>query len=123
MEFKSNKGIFIQIAENICNQILAGNLQSGDRIPSVRDLASNFEVNRNTVMRTYTYLQDQNIIENKRGIGFFVSQHAKKQVLEKEKQEFFKNELPYLIKKIGLLKLNSNDLSELIIQIKNNDIK
>ncbi|WP_139958529.1 GntR family transcriptional regulator [Flavicella sediminum] len=121
MEFKSNKGIFLQIATTICNQILEGKLKPTERVPSVRDLAVELEVNRNTVMRTYSHLQDEQIFENKRGIGFFVSANAVEQIREKEKKEFFQQELPYLLKKIELLQLNSTDLNQLISEIKKND--
>lgn len=121
MEFKSNKGIFLQIADNLCNQILEGKLEPRMRVPSVRDLASELEVNRNTVMRTYSFLQEENIFENKRGIGFFVSENAILQIKEKNKKDFFENEIPYLLKKIKLLQLNSNDLKQIVAEIKNND--
>jgi len=121
MEFKSNKGIFLQIADNLCNQILDGKLKAHDRVPSVRDLASELEVNRNTVMRSFSYLQDENIFTNKRGVGFFVSENALELIKHKEKKEFFENEQPYLIEKIRLLKLNSKDLEKVIVEIKNND--
>lgn len=121
MEFKSNKGIFLQIATTLCNQILEGKLKPNERVPSVRDLAVELEVNRNTVMRTYSHLQDEQIFENKRGVGFFVSENAVQQIKEKEKKEFFENEIPYLLKKIKLLQLNSTDLKSLIKEIKKND--
>jgi len=57
MDFKSTKGIFQQIADNLCHQILEGKLPPGERVPSVRDLAADFEVNRNTLLRTYAILQ------------------------------------------------------------------
>lgn len=121
MDFKSSKGIFLQIADNLCHQILEGLLKPGDRVPSVRDLAAEFEVNRNTVMRTYTNLQDAGIFDNKRGIGFFISENAVELVRASEKTNFFSHELPDFIRKVQLLKLNSNDLSELVNEIKNND--
>lgn len=121
MEFKANKGIFLQIADNLCNQILEGKLLPEERVPSVRDLAVEFEVNRNTVMRSYAYLQDEAIFENKRGVGFFVAEHAVLKIKAKEKLDFFENELPILLKKIELLKLNSKDLELVIKEIKNND--
>ena len=121
MEFKSKKGIFLQIADSLCNQILDGKLQPKDRVPSVRDLASELEVNRNTVMRTFSYLHDEKIFDNKRGIGFFVSENAMQLIKEKEKKAFFENEEPYLLEKIRLLKLDSNDLQQIISEIKNND--
>jgi DNA-binding transcriptional regulator YhcF (GntR family) len=122
MEFKATKGIYLQIAESICNQILDGILKPNERVPSVRDLATELEVNRNTVMRTYNYLQTEQIFENKRGVGFFVSENAIKLIKNKDKQAFFKNELPNLIEKIRLLKLNSNDLNAVITELKHNDL-
>lgn len=121
MEFQASKGIFLQIADNLCRQILEGLLKPGDRVPSVRDLAEEFEVNRNTVMRTYTNLQEAGIFENKRGIGFFISENAAELVRAKEKAGFFSQELPEFILKVKLLKLNSTDLSQLITEINNND--
>ncbi len=121
MDFKSSKGIFLQIADNLCHQILEGQLNPGDRIPSVRDLAAEFEVNRNTVMRTYTNLQEAGIFDNKRGIGFFISDNAPQLIHDSEKANFFSHELPEFLLKIKLLKLNSTDLNELFTEIKNND--
>ncbi|HEY3370908.1 MAG TPA: GntR family transcriptional regulator [Prolixibacteraceae bacterium] len=121
MDFKSSKGIFLQIADNLCHQVLEGQLKPGDRVPSVRDLAAEFEVNRNTVMRTYTILQESGIFDNKRGIGFFIAENAAGLVRASEKANFFSHDYPEFIQKVKLLKLNSNDLTDLIIEIKNND--
>ena len=121
MEFKSTKGIYLQIADRLCNQILDGQLRPDDRVPSVRDLASELEVNRNTIMRTFSYLQEEDIFYNKRGVGFFVSENAHERIKKREKKEFFENEMPYLLEKIRLLKLNSDELQDIISEIKNND--
>jgi len=121
IDFKSTKGIFQQIAENLCHQILAGTLPPGERVPSVRDLAIEFEVNRNTLLRTYSILEDAGIIINKRGIGFFVSENAVELIRASEKAEFYTNELPMFIQKVKLLKLNSKDLNDLLTAIKENE--
>jgi GntR family transcriptional regulator len=121
MDFKSTKGIYLQIVDNLCRQILEGQLQAGDRVVSVRDLASEFEVNHNTVMRAYTNLQESGIFDNKRGIGFFVSEKALELIQATEKANFFSQDLPDFLLKVKLLKLNSADLKELITAIKNND--
>ena len=118
VDFKSAKGIFLQIAENICHQILEGKLPVGERVPSVRDIAADFEVNRNTVLRTYALLDDKGIIENKRGVGFFVSGRAIIIIQAEEKEEFFRTELPEFIQKVKLLHLTENDLQELLSVIK-----
>lgn len=121
IDFKSTKGIFQQIAENLCHQILAGTLPPGERVPSVRDLAIEFEVNRNTLLRTYSILEDAGIITNKRGIGFFVSENAIELIRASERTEFFSNELPMFIQKVKLLKLSSKDLTDLLTVIKENE--
>jgi len=121
IDFKSTKGIFLQIAENICRQILEGVLKAGDRVPSVRDLAADFEVNRNTILRTYALLDESGIFENRRGVGFFVSTKAVEIIQASERKEFFTNDLPEFIQKVKLLKLSENDLFELIIVLKNNE--
>lgn len=121
MEFQSTKGIFLQIADNLCHQVLEGQLKPGDRVPSVRDLAVEYEVNRNTVMRTYSILEESGIFDNKRGIGFFISEKAIELVINKEKASFFAQELPAFTHKVKLLHLNSKDLKELITEIKQND--
>lgn len=120
IDFKSTKGIFQQIADNLCHQILEGKLPPGERVPSVRDLAVEFEVNRNTLLRTYSILEDASIILNKRGIGFFVAENAVELIRKNEKTEFFNNDLPEFMRKVELLKLTESDLSDLIIILKNN---
>ena len=121
MDFKSTKGIYLQIVDNLSQQILEGQLQAGDRVSSVRDLAAEFEVNHNTVMRAYTNLQESGIFDNKRGIGFFVSDKALELIKSNEKANFFSHDLPYFLTKVKLLQLNSTDLTELLSAIKNND--
>lgn len=120
IDFKTSKGIFQQIAENICRQILEGRLKPGERIPSVRDLAETYEVNRNTLLRTYSILENEGIAINKRGIGFFVTNNAVDLIHAYERKEFFAEELPEIIRKVKLLHLTENDLSELLTIIKNN---
>lgn len=121
IDFKSSKGIFQQIADNLCHQILEGKLPPGERVPSVRDLAVEFEVNRNTLLRTYSILEDAGIIVNKRGIGFFVAANAVELIRASEKAAFFSNELPEFTRKVELLQLTETDLQELLTLIKNNN--
>lgn len=121
IDYKSTKGIFQQIADNLCHQILEGKLMPGERVPSVRDLSAEFEVNRNTLLRTYALLNEAGIFDNKRGVGFFVSENAIDLIRASEKTEFFSNELPVFIQKVKLLGLKETDLAELLTIIKNNE--
>ena len=121
IDYKVSKGIFQQIADNLCLQILEGKLNAGDRVPSVRDLSVEFEVNRNTLLRTYSILNEAGIFDNKRGVGFFVSDNAIELIRGSEKTEFFSNELPAFIKKVKTLRINSDELKELLTAIKENE--
>ena len=76
MNFKDNKAIYLQIADRIGDQILSGTLTPEGKVPSVRELAAEIEVNANTVARTYDHLQQNGIIYTKRGLGYFVSPDA-----------------------------------------------
>ena len=113
MEFNDNKAIYLQITDLFLDEILMKKWNGGDRIPSVRELAINTEVNPNTVMRTYNYLQEKGIIFNKRGIGYFLAEDAYKETLKLRKEEFIKEELPQIFKTIRLLDIEFKDLEEL----------
>ena len=110
MDFKDNKAIYLQIADLFCENILQKKWNEGERIPSVRETAVNIEVNPNTVMRTFNFLQDMDIIFNKRGIGYFVSDDAFKKTLHFKKDTFIKNDLPVIFKTMELLDINFDDL-------------
>jgi DNA-binding transcriptional regulator YhcF (GntR family) len=112
VEFDNNKSIFMQIAETISEKVVRGAYPPGEKIPSVRELAEELGVNPNTVMRTYTELQSSNILENKRGIGYFVNVDAQKIILQRKKAEFFKKVLPEFIRQAALLGITSSDLKK-----------
>jgi DNA-binding transcriptional regulator YhcF (GntR family) len=111
MEFKDNQAIYLQIADHFYENILLRKWKPGDRIPSVREMAVNIEVNPNTVMRTYNYLQDNGIIFNKRGIGYFVSEDGYQKTKALRKENFISMELPKFFKEMDLLKLTMEDVN------------
>jgi GntR family transcriptional regulator len=110
MQFRESSSIYLQIADYICEKILLKEWKAGERIPSVRELAMQLEVNPNTVMRTYEFLQQQNIIYNQRGIGFFVSADAVQNVLHYRKTDFVQNDLPHLFRNMFLLGIDPEHL-------------
>ena len=113
MKFRKQRAIYLQIGDYLCENILTSTYAPGDKIPSVRDMAVSVEVNPNTVMRTYTDLQQKGILFNQRGIGFFVADDAVEKILEMKKREFLKADLPDFFKTIRLLNLQYEDLQEL----------
>jgi len=110
MEFKDKQSIYLQIADHICEQILLGKWPPGERIPSVRDLAAFMEVNPNTVMRTYEFLTNKEIISNKRGIGYSTSENANEQIRTYRKERFLDSELPDVFRTMYLLDINLDEL-------------
>lgn len=112
MNFKDNKAIYLQIADHLCDEILQDKYLEEERIPSVREYASIVEVNVNTCMRTYDWLQNQDIIFTKRGLGYFVNHGAKDTILAMRKHEFFEDFLPDLTKKMQTLGISAEELIE-----------
>ncbi|MBX3255009.1 MAG: GntR family transcriptional regulator [Chitinophagaceae bacterium] len=110
MQFKDNQSIYLQIADHICEKVLLKEWKPEERIPSVRELAMQLEVNPNTVMRTFDFLQQQEIIYNQRGIGYFVKGDAYKKALDYRKNEFLQQELPGLFRNLYLLGMSIGDL-------------
>lgn len=110
MNFKENKPIYQQIADRICDDILLGVYLPGSRIPSVREYAATVEVNANTVMRTFETLENLEIIFNKRGIGFFVSDDAKERILQIRQKSFIDDEIDYFFRQLMTLGIGEDTL-------------
>lgn len=110
MEFNSNKSIYLQICDNICERILSGDLKPDARIPSVREYGADIGVNPNTVMRSYEKLTGEGIIYNRRGIGYFIAPNAKDVVLSTLRKEFIENEVPQIVKRMNLLGIRPEDV-------------
>ena len=110
MTFSSDKAIYIQMADRLCDEIVAGTYKAHDRIPSVREYAVMLEVNTNTAVKAYDELARANIIYNKRGLGYFVTKGAKKQILKERKRVFMKERLPELFRQMQLLGITLEDV-------------
>lgn len=110
MDFNSHKPIYLQICDQLYEKILSGELHPEDRISSVRELGVELGVNPNTVMRSYDNLQNNGIIYNKRGIGYFITINAKELVFREQKDYFIKEDLPLVFKKMDLYGIKPEDL-------------
>ncbi|MEL6559352.1 MAG: GntR family transcriptional regulator [Bacteroidota bacterium] len=112
MEFQNGKSIFLQIADSLTERILNNEFAPDSKIPSVREMASEVGVNPNTIMRTYSELQSMNIIENKRGIGYYVKTDAKELIRQKKRDEFFNELLPGFLKQAKVLGITNDELKK-----------
>lgn len=121
MEFKKSLSIFEQIGMSVQENIISNAWKEGERIPSVRDFATNIQVNPNTVMRSYTLLQDQGILENRRGIGFFVANGARERSLLTRKEQFAEDFLPELFVAMDQLGIQWDELKNYYVNWKKNE--
>jgi DNA-binding transcriptional regulator YhcF (GntR family) len=121
MEFRDKQAIYMQIADYFGSNILQEQWKADEKVPSVRQLAVELEVNPNTVMRAYTHLQESGVIYNKRGIGYFVSLNAKSILIDMIKQQFIEVELPEFYRKMQLIGLTFKDLEEMFEKWKLNN--
>jgi len=110
MEFKETQAIYLQIGDYICEQILLGRWNEGDRILSVRELGVALQVNPNTVMRTFDFLQSIEIIFNKRGVGYFVSEDAKTKIVTFRRKQFIEQDLPVFFKNLNILGMTFEEI-------------
>ena len=110
MQFRESQAIYLQIADYVCEKVLLTEWPPGERIPSVRELAVQLEVNPNTVMRTYEFLQQKDIIFNQRGIGFFASQDAVRLAAQYRKEVFIEKDLPQVFRSLFLLGMDPDEL-------------
>jgi len=111
MDFRETQAIYLQIVEWICEQIILQVWNTGDKIPSVRELAVELEVNPNTIARSYEHLQSMELVVNKRGIGLFVADLSRDKATEYLKKQFIEKNLPQMFNYIKLLNISMEDLN------------
>jgi len=87
LDFRSGLPIYIQITNQIENQVVGGKLQPGDQLPTVRALASDLRVNFNTVARAYRMLDEARIISTQQGRGTYITEIPPPEVKEKLRNE------------------------------------
>ena len=110
MNFTTEKAIYVQIADRLCDEILTGKYSDDARIPSVREYAVLLEVNTNTTVKSYDLLAQQGIIYNKRGLGYFVTAGAKEKILEERRKEFMEQKLPEMFRQMRLLGIGMEEV-------------
>ena len=112
MNFKDKEAIYLQIADYMSEHILLGKWKPDEKIPSVRELAGDIQVNPNTVMRTYEHLQNQDIIFNRRGLGHYVANDALEKIKSIRKERFLQQELPDFFRSLYLLDISFDEMQK-----------
>jgi GntR family transcriptional regulator len=98
LNFKSGKPVYLQVVDQVKSAVASGAAQSGDPLPSIRPLAEELRVNRNTVAKAYTELERQGVIETAAGRGCFISANGS------------------LLRKDARMKLVTEEMDEAVVQ-------
>ena len=109
-QWNDSQPIYWQLKERTIAMILDGTLAEGDALPSVRTVASDFQLNPITVSKSYQTLVDEGLVEKRRGLGMFVCDGAKQQLVESERQKFITEEWPAMVNRIRQLGLDMTQL-------------
>ena len=117
MAFNNDKAIYLQIADRLSDEILAGVYKAFDRIPSVREYAATLGVNANTAVKAYDQLAQEGIIFNKRGLGYFVAEDAQRHIKQTRRQTFLKTVLPEFVRQMKLLDISWEELKEAVASV------
>lgn len=109
-QWNDSQPIYWQLKERTIAMILDGTLAEGDALPSVRTVASDFQLNPITVSKSYQALVDEGLVEKRRGLGMFVCEGARAQLIESERRKFVEEEWPATLERIAQLGLKLEQL-------------
>jgi GntR family transcriptional regulator len=101
--WNDNTPIYRQLKERVVGMMLDGVLKAGDALPSVRQIAAEYQLNPITVSKAYQELVDENLVEKRRGIGMYVTEGASEKLLASERERFMREEWPAMLERIRRL--------------------
>ena len=110
INWNDNTPIYRQLRERVVAMILDGALKEGDALPSVRQVAADFQLNPITVSKAYQELVDENLVEKRRGLGMYVTEGAREALLKNERERFLREEWPPLRERLQRLGLDLEKL-------------
>lgn len=102
--------IYRQLHQRVVAMILDGALNEGDALPSVRQVAAEYQINPLTVSKAYQELVDEQLVEKRRGLGMFVIEGAREALLKSERERFLREEWPMLYSRLQRLGLDLKTL-------------
>ncbi len=111
MAIQDNRPIYLQIANMLMDRIVSERYPDDSRIPSVREVAASAQVNVNTVVRSFEWLERHGIIYNRRGLGYFTAENAARTIADLRREEFFTGEMDYFFERLRQIGMNPAELS------------
>lgn len=123
MEYNDNQPIWLQIYDLMCARIAEGKYPAGERIPSIRELAVEMQVNPNTIVRVYERMESDKMIANRRGVGYFTTDTALTTINEVWRKEFIDNDVPQFIQRMEQFGVGIEEFNRLYQNIINHENK
>ncbi|KQV84651.1 GntR family transcriptional regulator [Massilia sp. Root351] len=108
--WNDNAPIYRQLKERVLGMMLDGLLKPGDALPSVRQIAADYQLNPITVSKAYQELVDESLVEKRRGLGMYVTEGAHEKLLATERERFVREEWPAMVERIRRLGLDLEQL-------------
>jgi GntR family transcriptional regulator len=108
--WNDNVPIYRQLRERVVAMILDGALNEGDALPSVRQVAADYQITPLTVSKAYQELVDEQLVEKRRGLGMFVTDGARQALLRSERESFLREEWPRIRARIERMNLDLQKL-------------
>jgi GntR family transcriptional regulator len=108
--WNDNAPIYRQLKDRVVSMMLDGVLKPGDALPSVRQIAAEYQLNPITVSRAYQELADEALVEKRRGLGMYMTDGARDKLLSSERERFLREEWPLVMERIQRLGLNPDEL-------------
>ncbi|WP_334179865.1 GntR family transcriptional regulator [Pseudoxanthomonas sp.] len=110
IQWSDGAPIYRQLKDRVIAMMLDGILKPGDALPSVRQVAAEYQLNPITVSRAYQELADEALVEKRRGLGMFVTEEAAKKLRGSERERFLTEEWPVVAERIERLGLSIEEL-------------
>ncbi|MEO5566000.1 MAG: GntR family transcriptional regulator [Luteimonas sp.] len=110
IQWTDGSPIYRQLKARVIAMMLDGVLKPGDALPSVRQVAAEYQLNPITVSRAYQELADEALVEKRRGLGMYVTEEASRKLLDSEREHFLTEEWPLVLTRIQRLGLGLEDL-------------
>jgi GntR family transcriptional regulator len=110
IQWSDGAPIYRQLKDRVIAMMLDGLLKPGDALPSVRQVAAEYQLNPITVSRAYQELADESLVEKRRGLGMYVTEEAAKKLLSSERERFLREEWPLVLERIQRLGLHMDEL-------------
>ena len=115
VEWNDKQPIYMQLRELVVERIMDGSFVEGEAVPSVRQVAADYQINHLTVGKAYQELVEIGLLEKRRGLGMFVTSGARSSLTKNEQQRFIDEELPAFIERVQLLGMGMNEVVNILL--------